>query len=46
MRYKIVDVNIMEISFEFIYEDKENKKLMILIHTMGFSVRMEIPDRL
>ena len=46
MRYKIVVVNIMEISFEFIYEDKDNRKLMILIHTMGLLVLMEMPDRL
>ena len=27
MRHKIVVVNITEIIFEFIYEDKENKKI-------------------
>ena len=46
MRYKIVVVNITKISFEFIYEDKENKKQMILIHTVGLFVQMEIPDGL
>ena len=46
MRYKILVVNIIKISFKFIYKNKENKKLMILIHTMGFLVRMEMPKHL